>query len=60
MKKNYVGMVMMPVAFELDSKVLTGSLTNVKVDINNVTVEDYHVDADFVDSGQDFKTISFD
>lgn len=59
MKKNYVGMVMTPVGFELHSEVLVGSLTSVKIDINNVEVEEY--EPGFTDSeGNDFKTISFD
>lgn len=60
MKKNYVGMVMTPVGFELRKDVLIGSLTTVKIDINEVSVEDFHKDESFVDEGQDFKSISFD
>ena len=60
MKKNYVGLVMTPAGLELSGTVLTGSLTKVKIDINDVSVEDFKKDETFVDSGQDFKSISFD
>ena len=60
MKKNYVGLVMTPAGFEPRTAVLTGSLTRVKIDIDNVSVEDFKKDTDFVDPNQNFKSTSFD
>ena len=63
MKKNYVGLVMTPAGLELSGTVLTGSLTKVKIDIDNVSVEDYKsgfgTETDIA-AGRDFKEISFD
>ena len=61
MKKFYRQMVIEPLAVQLESGILTGSLTTTKIQVNTVEVEEF--DAGFTPSlgyENDFQDLSFD
>ncbi len=59
-KKNYQTMTLEVVGVDSAQPVLAASVASQSIKVNNVTVEDYKADQNFVDANQDFKTISFD
>ena len=59
-RKQYETLSIELMQLDFVQSVLSGSLTTKNIDVNEVSVEDYQKDLDFVDAGQDFKSISFD
>ncbi len=59
-KRNYQTLTLEVVKIDSAQPVLAASVASQSIKVNEVKVEDYKVDGDFVDSNQDFKTISFD
>lgn len=58
MKKTYTKLSISPVAVEMDSTILTGSVTTMKIKVQNVTVDEY--DNGFATETNGFKEIGFD
>lgn len=59
-KKIYQTLTLEVVGVDSAQPVLAASVASQSIKVNNVTVEDYKADQNFVDANQDFKTISFD
>ena len=57
MKRKYISMQVSSMVLNPEGAVLTGSLTATKIDVNEVTVEDYH---NGLPDSSPFETISFD
>ena len=60
MKRNYETLSMEVLQVDCGQTILAGSRLKTKVDVNEVEVAPFMKDGDFVDSGNDFKSISFD
>lgn len=53
-------MVTEPLAVQLESGILTGSLTTTKIQVNTVDVENYDAGFDIGTEHNDFQDLSFD
>lgn len=57
-KKKYISMSIVNLRMEGTGAIMTGSITNVPIEVGNVAVDNYEQGFDI--SGNDFKDISFD